>query len=44
MVFNKDFNMNYDQWEKHVMNELDGAICDSLQREDKWCVADKRWD
>lgn len=33
--------MNYDKWEEHVMNELNGAICEGLQRWEKWCVADK---
>lgn len=40
-VVNKDFNVNYDQWAEGVVNELDGAICESLQRRGKWCVADK---
>lgn len=34
MGVNKDFNVNYDQWEDHVMNELDGAICVGLQRQE----------
>lgn len=40
-VVNKDFNVNYDQWEEHVVSELDGAIYEGLQRWGKWCVADK---
>lgn len=32
MGVNKDFNVNYDQQQEHVVNELDGAICESVQR------------
>lgn len=41
MGVNKDFNVNYDQQQEHVVNELDGAICESVQRRENWCVADK---